>query len=90
MIAMAELGLSTASSSDVSTDIEPVEDSMEPSSKKLRMSSGKSGCDAECSGLEERLNGILCCTVCLDLPTSAMYQVNTNTGPWLVVSSIYL
>lgn len=25
--------------------------------------------------LEERLHGILCCAVCLDLPKSAVYQV---------------
>lgn len=29
----------------------------------------------ECDSLEERLNGILCCAVCLDLPKSAVYQV---------------
>ncbi len=26
--------------------------------------------------LEERIGGILCCTVCLDLPSTAIYQVN--------------
>lgn len=26
--------------------------------------------------LEQRLGGILCCAVCLDLPRSAVYQVN--------------
>ena len=25
--------------------------------------------------LEERIGGILCCTVCLDLPSTAIYQV---------------
>ena len=25
--------------------------------------------------LEERIGGILCCTVCLDLPKTAIYQV---------------
>lgn len=28
--------------------------------------------------LEERLNGILCCAVCLDLPTVAVYQVGDH------------
>lgn len=35
--------------------------------KKLRTSDYES--------LEERLNGILCCAVCLDLPKTAVYQV---------------
>lgn len=26
--------------------------------------------------LEERIGGILCCTVCLDLPKTAIYQVS--------------
>lgn len=28
--------------------------------------------------LEQRLGGILCCAVCLDLPRSAVYQVSNN------------
>jgi hypothetical protein len=28
--------------------------------------------------LENRLGGILCCAVCLDLPKTAMYQVSTK------------
>lgn len=71
---MAELGLSTASSTSETVspgnmqedDIE----SSEPSPKKARIS-GPVGNPC----LEDRLNGILCCTVCLDLPTVAMFQV---------------
>lgn len=70
---MAELGLSTTSSSDVVTEIvQEDEETMEPPTKKK--------CKAlpEPVELEERLNGILCCTVCLDLPTVSMLQVESK------------
>lgn len=79
---MAELGLSTSSSAtdtDTAIDLQQLlpenaetEGLEGPSPKKLRVS-GPIG--HVC--LEERLNGILCCTVCLDLPTVAMFQVHT-------------
>lgn len=37
------------------------------SAKKIKIS--------ESDTLEERLNSILCCAVCLDLPKSSVYQV---------------
>lgn len=71
---MAELGLSTASSTSATvTPGEIPEDdaeTVEPSPKKARI---MGPVDNSC--LEDRLNGILCCTVCLDLPTVAMFQV---------------
>lgn len=69
---MAELGLSTASSSDTVTEL-PMndEESLEPSSKKPKIERFP----PESVDLEDRLNSILCCTVCLDLPNVAMYQV---------------
>lgn len=50
---------------------ENVEDS-EPPKKKA-----KSDVSSKLSGynLEERLNGILCCAVCLDLPSVSVFQV---------------
>jgi hypothetical protein len=35
--------------------------------------------------LENRLGGILCCAVCLDLPKTAMYQVITTTDTFLIL-----
>ena len=34
--------------------------------------------------LEERICGILCCTVCLDLPHTAIYQVSIELARWLI------
>ena len=49
-------------------------DNCEPEKKKLKLDVGRNEREFN---LEERLNGILCCTVCLDLPTGAVYQVRT-------------
>lgn len=77
---MAELGLSTSSSSTESVVTaenemmrEDEHDSSEPSPKKAKMQ-GPVGVEHSLC-LEDRLNGILCCTVCLDLPTVAVFQV---------------
>ncbi|XP_076335357.1 zinc finger TRAF-type-containing protein 1 homolog isoform X1 [Tachypleus tridentatus] len=47
------------------------EESIEPAKKKLRLEG--LGNNKE-NRLEQRLGGILCCAVCLDLPRSAIYQ----------------
>ena len=44
----------------------------EPKAKKTKLNEKKTQISTK---LEERLNGILCCTVCLDLPAKAVYQV---------------
>lgn len=33
--------------------------------------------------LEQRLGGILCCAVCLDLPKTAIYQVSCHFELWV-------
>jgi len=43
----------------------------EPETKKRKIDAGTATNNYK---LEERLNGILCCTVCLDLPSVAVYQ----------------
>lgn len=76
---MAALGLSTSSTStdtasvvnELAAEDENQNENLEPSPKKARLHEPASG--NVC--LEERLNGILCCTVCLDLPTVAVFQV---------------
>lgn len=47
----------------------------EPDAKKRKVSNIKCGDDKKCN-LEDRLGGILCCAVCLDLPRAAVYQVS--------------
>lgn len=47
----------------------------EPETKRRKTSPAKQTVEK----LEARLNGILCCAVCLDLPKNAIYQVGTTT-----------
>lgn len=75
-----------ASSSSVDTEqqqqqpdmgVEKADEFAEPDLKRRKLP--QKGCD-EALGekkdkLEERLGGILCCAVCLDLPRAAVYQV---------------
>jgi len=64
-----------ASSSREPSDIQEndkTEEFVEPEKKRrkiCKLSDGKS------DKLEQRLGGILCCAVCLDLPRAAVYQV---------------
>jgi len=46
----------------------------EPEAKKRKIS--KPSTDEKKYKLEDRLGGILCCAVCLDLPRAAVYQVS--------------
>lgn len=69
-----------ASSSDVIDSRDSIEigiESFEPVSKKQRKDESNvektKNLDER---LETRLGGILCCSVCLDLPSSAVYQVS--------------
>lgn len=67
-----------SSSSEVPTEavIEPQEkreEFVEPDAKKRKISKPD---DDKKYKLEERLGGILCCAVCLDLPRAAVYQVS--------------
>jgi hypothetical protein len=76
---MADVNL--ASSSDVVIEsrdsIETGNEAFEPASKKQRKEENNvektKNADER---LETRLGGILCCSVCLDLPSSAVYQVS--------------
>lgn len=76
---MADVNL--ASSSDVVIEsrdsIETGNEAFEPASKKQRKeeSNVEKTKNAD-ERLETRLGGILCCSVCLDLPSSAVYQVS--------------
>ncbi|CAG7830382.1 unnamed protein product [Allacma fusca] len=52
-----------------------VDESIEPIKKKARTDGSQALTSIKISEkLEQRLGGILCCTVCLDLPRSAVYQ----------------
>lgn len=78
---MADVNL--AGSSDVVIDsrdsIETGNEAFEPASKKQRKEESNiektKNVDER---LETRLGGILCCSVCLDLPSSAVYQVSLS------------
>lgn len=73
---MTENPVSYSHNSPESTSSEPDgSDSHEPLKKKLKTSESNVAREAEGEKLEERLNGILRCTVCLDLPVCTVYQV---------------
>lgn len=50
---------------------EKLDEAMEPEKKRARITPNP----AKNNKLEQRLGGILCCAVCLDLPIAVVYQV---------------
>jgi len=84
---MAELGLSTSTTTASVSEIGAGEENMEPTVKKKRLDLPQDV--GAPSGLEERLNGILCCTVCLDLPNVAMFQVNFFLFSYIILVSVW-
>lgn len=72
---MSELEPTTSSSEITSQGIEEMDkqdDFAEPEIKKRKISNNP---EEKIYNLVERLGGILCCAVCLDLPRTAIYQV---------------
>ena len=72
----------SSSSNSSSSPKRPLEKESSKSSKRLKKSSGAASgsslitsAPGTGSKLEQRLGGILCCAVCLDLPKSSVYQV---------------
>lgn len=59
--------------SGVVENLDKHEDFTEPDAKKRKISKPA---DDKTYKLEDRLGGILCCAVCLDLPRAAVYQVS--------------
>lgn len=53
--------------------VEKPDEFPEPDKKRRKL--GKTS-DGKTVKLEQRLGGILCCAVCLDLPRSAVYQAS--------------
>lgn len=77
---MSETEAATSTSSSETTvemqdTIEKRDDFLEPDTKKRKISQSVNT-DRIKYKLEERLGGILCCAVCLDLPRAAVYQVS--------------
>lgn len=72
---MSETSEPASSSSETSTEgvLDKSDEFLEPDCKKRKLSQKK---DAKKFELEDRLGGILCCAVCLDLPKTAVYQVS--------------
>ncbi|XP_072943020.1 zinc finger TRAF-type-containing protein 1 homolog isoform X2 [Epargyreus clarus] len=75
-MAEAPEGEPVPSSSEETTVAIDVKEDGEPSPKK-RKSDSASDC-AQSEKLENRLGGILCCAVCLDLPQAAVYQCSNG------------
>ncbi|XP_028155474.1 cysteine and histidine-rich protein 1 homolog [Diabrotica virgifera virgifera] len=77
-IDMSETQPTSSSSETTSQIVEDVkqEEFLEPDIKKRKISSKLP--DDKKYKLEERLGGILCCAVCLDLPRAAVYQCSNG------------
>lgn len=79
---MSELLEPSSSSSDGDMEVQSIsvvktDPFMEPEKKRVRLTSQSPSPDTVAKfKLEDRLGGILCCAVCLDLPKAAVYQVN--------------
>lgn len=70
--------ISIPTSSQQSADGVSVDD--EPEKKRQKLDSNQTKVK-KLEKLENRLGGILCCAVCLDLPRAAMYQVSVFQFP---------
>ncbi|KYB27285.1 Cysteine and histidine-rich protein 1 homolog-like Protein [Tribolium castaneum] len=64
----------TTSTTDSTEPEKITEDLLEPEAKRRKTAAIQQ--DEKKYRLEERLGGILCCAVCLDLPKAAVYQVS--------------
>ncbi|XP_063905358.1 zinc finger TRAF-type-containing protein 1-A-like isoform X2 [Zophobas morio] len=71
--AMSEIEATTSNAESTSQDCE--KEFLEPEAKRRKTTAPT---DAKKYKLEERLGGILCCTVCLDLPKAAVYQCSNG------------
>lgn len=71
----------TVSAVSTSENVASSADEPEKKRQKLDVHSMKA---KKLEKLENRLGGILCCAVCLDLPRAAMYQVSATQFPKLV------
>lgn len=63
----------TTADSNIQENVTKNDPFVEPEKKRRRVSQS---IDCGKNKLEERLGGILCCAVCLDLPKAAVYQVS--------------
>lgn len=68
---------SITSSSSIESTLDRLRESdteIESTPKKMKLANSGNFRVVESKKLEERIGGILCCTVCLDLPQTAIYQ----------------
>lgn len=68
---------SSESNAEMQGNIEKRDEFSQPETKKRKISQSVNA-DRIKYKLEERLGGILCCAVCLDLPRAAVYQVSVR------------
>ncbi|KAJ3648257.1 hypothetical protein Zmor_020073 [Zophobas morio] len=71
---MSEFEATTSNAESTNVDNEKVEE-MEPEAKRRKTTTPS---EDKKYKLEERLGGILCCAVCLDLPKAAVYQCSNG------------
>lgn len=74
----ATISVPSSSSQQSSDGVNTIDD--EPEKKRQKMDSHPMKVK-KLEKLENRLGGILCCAVCLDLPRAAMYQVSETQFP---------
>jgi len=80
---MADIGSSTNNNEEIISENTEKMDIAEPETKKRKVDVPEKNAEYK---LEERLNGILCCAVCLDLPPQAVFQVRPKlVTVWLMV-----
>lgn len=73
---MSESEAATSSTETTTEVVESVIKDEGPEAKRRKLSTSVKNVDPKKNRLEERLGGILCCAVCLDLPRTAVYQVS--------------
>lgn len=67
---------STETTTEIVENVIKADQFAEPEVKRRKLSTSSKNLEDKKNKLEERLGGILCCAVCLDLPRAAVYQVS--------------
>lgn len=73
---MSDTEAATSSNESVTEPLESIEKPDEFAEPDVKRRKCSKNLDEKKNKLEDRLGGILCCAVCLDLPRAAVYQVS--------------
>jgi len=74
-----------ADSSENTTTMDTTDNISEPEPKRCKFDTKDQPSTTLESKLEERLTGILCCAVCLDVPGLSMYQASADWSVFYLV-----